>query len=469
MAAKQPKKQNVGFWSLVVIIFSNVGTGPAALEGIIGSAGITLGIIGMIVFPFFWGYVQAFLSAEMCLQYQTINGGLPAWCLRQNNRALAFNTAVWMIAIEASTAALVSEATVAYLQTVWPSFHAYGPRLGLSILIIIVSFVVNYVSINFVAAVFKALSVFTIVVFAILVGYSVPSIDWSRGVDTSFTKDYKSIDYALLVNLLIFNSAGFDAGSSIISYVDDPRKTVPAAMLGVGFASTALYIVTLFFPYIASRDAREDWQAGHLGTVALFLGGRSLQVMVIFACAFVNLQIYSVSLQTAAYTVASMSEHNIFPTEVGFKRLKLNLTRRTPRGTPSHALVLCCALSTVFALAPFVVNLAIGSVLYGAVMIVQVVCIMLLDRNTATIFVPQKRAWRLVLIAIPITLASWTISTQQSMVLFAMSTAIALIGFLSLALNFEELVDKSTSEPSLQGSGSDDVRKRQARALSIDL
>jgi hypothetical protein len=79
----------------------------------------------------------------------------------------------------------------------------------------------------------------------------------------------------------------------------------------------------------------------------------------------------------------------------------------------------------------------LGELADGGVMIVQVVCIMLLDRNTATIFVPQKRAWRLVLIAIPITLASWTISTQQSMVLFAMSTAIALIGFLSLALNFE--------------------------------
>jgi hypothetical protein len=46
------------------------------------------------------------LRALLSVQYNAHNGGLPAWCARQNNKCLAFNTALWILAIETSTAAL---------------------------------------------------------------------------------------------------------------------------------------------------------------------------------------------------------------------------------------------------------------------------------------------------------------------------------------------------------------------------
>jgi hypothetical protein len=46
---------------------------------------------------------------------------------------------------------------------------------------------------------------------------------------------------------------------------------------------------------MAVNDARADWQAGHLSVVALQLGGKGLQVVVILACSIVNLQVYSVN------------------------------------------------------------------------------------------------------------------------------------------------------------------------------
>jgi amino acid transporter len=437
------RTQSVGLWTLVVIIFSNVGSGPAGIEGIIGSAGIIIGLLAIVVFPLFWGYVQAFLSAELSIQYNKHNGGLPAWCMRQNNKALAFNTALWILAIETSTAALVSEASVEYLRTVLPWFHSYGPRFGLSLAIIALSFCFNFVSIRFSTTVFKNFIAFTLVVFGLLVGFSVPHLDWSRSKQNP-VKEYNNVDWALLVNLLIFNSAGFDAGGSIIAYVGKPRRTVPRAMVVVGFATTALYIVTLYFPYIAVQDKREDWQAGHLSVVALELGGKWLQALVIVACFIINLQVYSISLQTAAYTTAAMAEQNVFPKQIGVGRYKLTLNHRTSRDTPSHALVLCGCLSAVFAAAPFVVNLAIESVLYSAVMFAQAGCMLMLEEK-GRLFVPQKRRWRLVVIVIPVLLATWVIVVQSRPLLLGMLSVVILVALASIGLDFTTEAQPSTT------------------------
>jgi amino acid transporter len=303
------------------------------------------------------------------------------------------------------------------------------------VVIIGISFVLNYVSINFSARVFKYLIAFTLAVFSFLVAFSLPELDSSR-LNENPLVEYKKVDWPLFINLLIFNSAGFDAGGSIISYVQQPRQTVPLAMLLVGFGSTALYITTLLLPYMAVNDARADWQAGHLSVVALQLGGKGLQVLVILACAIVNLQVYSVSLQTAAYTTAAMADQNVFPKRVGVGKRMLTLTKQTSRGTPSHALVFCGLLSAGFALAPFVVNLAIESVLYSAVMFAQIGCVLNLEEKNR-LFVPQNRRWRLCLVVIPMLLATWIVIVQHQTLLLAMIAVTSFIGFASVGLDFD--------------------------------
>jgi amino acid transporter len=419
-AADTPS-QKVGLWALVVIIFSNVGSGPAAIEGVIGSGGLIIGMLGILIFPIFWGYIQALLSAELSVQYNAHNGGLPAWCARQNNKCLAFNTALWILAIESSTAALVSQATAEYLRTVVPQFEDYGPRVALSVLIILLSFLLNYVSINFSAYVLQHLIAFTMVIFAVLIGFAVSNIDAAHGKrarENPFV-EYKTVDWALLVNLLIFNSAGFEAGGSIISHVHKPRKNVPFAMLIVGVSTTVIYITTLTLTYVAVDDERKDWQAGHLSVVAQKLGGRLLQGLTILACSIVNLQVYSVSLQTAAYTTAAMADQNVFPKKVGFGKCKLTFATQSDQGAPSHALIFCGLVSTAFALAPFVVNLAIESVLYSAVMLAQIGCVLNLDEKNR-IFVPQRRQWRLCLLIIPILLAIGVVVVQSQLIMLVM-------------------------------------------------
>ena len=54
-------KTSVSDLQLFILIFSAVGSGPAGTEGIVGAVGLTLAIVGIVVFPLLWGSVQVWV------------------------------------------------------------------------------------------------------------------------------------------------------------------------------------------------------------------------------------------------------------------------------------------------------------------------------------------------------------------------------------------------------------------------
>jgi len=51
-------RKTIGFAHLFILTYSAVGSGPAGIEGIIGSCGLSIALIAVIVFPFAWGFIQ---------------------------------------------------------------------------------------------------------------------------------------------------------------------------------------------------------------------------------------------------------------------------------------------------------------------------------------------------------------------------------------------------------------------------
>jgi len=421
-----PHGRTIGFFNLFIIVFSAVGSGPSGIEGIIGSSrGVVLALVGIIVFPFVWGFVQALVSAELSIKYKQLNGAVGAWSKQLFGNQLAANVSLWVVLMQCSTAAFVSEVTLTYAQAYWSRAHwSAWERIGLTVGIIAVSAAINLGSIDFASRVMWIFSINSTAAFAALVGAA-----FYRGIDPSrlhgFSASVRTVRWDELVNLLIYNSAGYDAASSIISHVSNPRTNVPAAMVLVAVTIAVLYSCALVFPYLASKDEASAWQSGHFVTVARDLGGDWLALWILVSCLLTNLQIYVSALLTASYTVHSMAVANIFPASLGTKAAS---------GAPRRAILACAFCSLLFGLAPLLVNLSVESVLYVFIMLTELACFLRDDGEHESTFRLSRR-WRRAITVPPVALAMWVLVVQNRYVALATLAAVSLYGLWSIPLD----------------------------------
>jgi amino acid transporter len=403
---------SIGFLNLAIIIFSNVGSGPAGIEGLIGAAGISNALIGIIVFPFFWGYLQALFSLELSVKYKKLNGGVGTWVSKLFGPSLGFCASIWVLCIQCSTAAFVSEVTVSYIQAYSPnSLQGYWQQQGMTFAIIVGSFSINAVSIDFTSKTFWIFSLNAVLAFAVLCGFSIPKVDSARF--TSPVSTGKNIKWSQFINLLVYNSAGYDSSSSVVKYVVDPRRMIPKAMLAVGAAITVIYILAITLPYLATRDSQSDWQSGHFVVAARGVGPAWLEVWILISCVLTNLQIYTAALQCASYNMAAMAEVGIFPKGLA----------KTVWNIPYRSMVLCAVISVAFGFVPLLINLSVESIFYVAVILAEGFCFLVMDSHTM-VWSPKKLVWRKVIVMPLFALAMYTLTVQNYIVSFVTYTVI---------------------------------------------
>lgn len=418
---EKPGMPTIGFASLFIIIFSNVGSGPAGIEGVVGSAGLSIGVIGILIFPFFWGYVQAILALELSLKYKRFNGALGAWSKNLFGSPAALNSSLWFTALQCSTAALVSEIIVAYVRAYVPgSLESYGARQGVTIGIILVAFLINLISVSFASKMFWVFSFNSLAAFTAMCIISIPRVQLRRFDNPAVTG--KNIKWPELINLLVYNSAGYDSASSTIKFVKNPRTTVPRAMVAVGVAITFIYVLTLTLPFLATNDPYQNWQPGYYVVVAQELGGNWLSTWILVACVGTCVQSYTAALQAAAYSADGMAKEGILPKW---------LASTHSSGVPRAALCACAFASVLFGLAPLLVNLSIEAVLYGAIMLLEIACFLRMS-GKEQIFAPENLNLRRALIVPCLVLVAYTISIQNTYVLFATIATLACIAVVSI-------------------------------------
>lgn len=362
MAVEDRPRREIGFFTLFILIFSAVGSGPAGIEGLISSAGLTIALISVVVFPFFWGYVQALISAELSIKYKHLNGAIGTWINQLFGRAFAQNAALWFILMQCSTASFVSEVTVTYIEAFWPGTVTLAwQKIFLTLVIIGTSACINALGIARLGRAMTLLSLNSLAAFATLVGVAARrGPRWGR-FDNPM-KPVRNINWSQFVNLLIYNSAGYDSTATIIAHVHNPRVNLPAAMVLVGACVSVLYVAALTFPFLATSDPASSWDTGYFTVAARELGGEWLAGWITFSCVATNLQVYMSSLMTASHTVQSMAAQAIFSDRLGVGAA----------GTPHSAIILCAIASFVFGCVPLTVNLAVESILYVLLMMAQI-------------------------------------------------------------------------------------------------
>lgn len=451
-------ERNVGFLSLFIIIFSAVGSGPAGIEGVIGSAGVSIGLFSIIFFPFIWGFVQALISAELCIKYNNLNGAVGAWSKQIFGKVLARNASLWVVLMQCSTAAFVTEVTVTYIEAYWPgAIYASWQSIGLTALIIIASAIINRADLNFASAAMLIFSINAICAFAVLVGLSAKHVDLRR-VDNPVTTA-KSIKWGEFVNLLIYNSAGYDSAASIVSRVRDPARNMPRAMGLVGIAIAGLYFATLFITYLGARDDPSAWQSGHFVVVARNVGGEWLATWILISCCLTNLQIYVSALMTASYTLESLASIGGAP---------LLFSRSKGESVPDNAIFACAFVSLVFGCMPLLVNLSIESILVVFIMLTELACFLRDDEPHKSLFFANTIFRRRCVAVFPLILAMWVVVVQDQFVAFATLAIVVGVGLWSIPplaageVAREEDGDDVQLQSSMRGEGEGAHLRRKA-------
>jgi len=417
MASSPPYRRpgNVRMGELFILIFSAVGSGPAGTEGLVGSCGLTLAIIAIVVFPFFWSYVQALVAIELAVEYRKATGAVGAWSRSLFGRGASLNASAWVIGMQCSTAALVSEVSVSYFRAYWPhTLETYWQQVLLTLGIIAVSLVVNVSGVQNSAWVMWLFTFNALAAFGTLAAVSVPKLD-ARRFDNPF-RSARQVNWGELVNLLIFNSSGYDATAAIAPRVANIRETMWLACALAGCSLSALYVACLTLPYLATRDDSAAWQSGHFVVAARELSGDWLALWVLVACVLTNVQVFISALMTASYTLAGVAEAGLAPRWLAPR----------PSGVPVDSIVACAALAAAFGFLPLLVNLSIQAIFYVFIMVVELGCFIRYARTSAVFPSLSGPVARRAVVAIPAALSMWVLVVQNRYVSFGIYTFAAL-------------------------------------------
>lgn len=334
---------------------------------------------------------------------------------------------LFVVLYQCSTAALVSELSLSYLEAFKPGLVTGGflESLGAVAVIIAVSAAINWPSIRFTTNFFWVFSANALVAFAVFIGYCIPRIHAGStgrfGVSDTLLS---GPDWANAAGLAVFNSAGYDACASVISRVSDPRKSLPKAMVLVSAVLTVTYVATLVLPALATSDDYSRWVPGYFVTLAREVGPEWLARWIFVSCLLTNLQSYSCSLMTASYTLASMSSPRkgdgkltLDPSGDAYPSSLLPKWFGKTRGeVPRNAIGTCAFLSLLFGIAPLRINIGLQPMLYALIMLTEIACYLRLK--------PLKTDWlhrvwsRRLLVTTAVLVSAFFFSVQNRVLMF---------------------------------------------------
>jgi amino acid permease len=296
----------------------------------------------------------------------------------------------------------------------------------LSTVIIVVAYAVCYFSINFITKSITVLTAHTFIVFGLFLGFCCRNLDVHR-LDNP-TRAYKSINWPLFINLLVFNSSGYDCVGSVIVFVKNPDKVIPRAMFAAAVVVVMMYEIVYLLTYMGTTIPADEWTTAQFAIIAGDVAGRWLQIWVILASCLINLQLFISSLTAAIFTMHGAAELGVFPK--WFKHT-------TSLGTPDRALLVCGILSILFGVVPFSVNLAFESIMYCILTLAQIACFFSI-KSADYHFITKSNITTASVVIPPAIITVFVLSIQNRTVYFMtllLSLVVAFVGAITMRCN----------------------------------
>lgn len=344
-------------WSLAIIIFYTVSGGPYGVEPAIRSAGNFYAILGFIVFPFIFCIPEALVTAELGSSFRHASGGV-AWVEEAFGESMGFLCGYLSWISGATDNAVYPVLFLEYVGSVLrksdddegnTSILTGWPRFGYVAAITVILAYLNYRGLDIVGKMSLVVCIIAMSPFIVLTiisiggGKIVPS-RWLRlpendNTEGLFDDDFETslgplsmatfggILWRPYLNNMFWNLNSFDSASCFAAETSCVNSYTTGLFVGL-FLVVIGYIIPLLVAVGATDYSQYDWVDGHLGTVAIDVGGSWLGVWTLFAAGISSLAQFEAEM--SAYQLMGMAEKEFLP-----KIFK----RRSKYGTPTMGII----------------------------------------------------------------------------------------------------------------------------------
>jgi amino acid transporter len=304
-AASPRLRRDLNLPALVALSFFCVAGGAYGLEDAVGAAGSAIVLLGLIVLPWIWSLPTALMTAELSTAMPE-EGGYVAWVERAFGRFWGFQEG-WL-------SWLCSFADNALYPVMFVDYLAYlrGDMAPAERWLIGASLigVITWLNIRGIRLVGISLMIFLLIVlapFAALVALGLPQVhtaNWFLQND--------SVDWTLLLGILLWNTSGWDNAGCCAAEVADPSRAYPRAMLITMAIVTVVYLLPVAVGVGVDTEFA-SWKEGYFPVVAAQIGGPWLGTWLTLAALVSAAGLLNALLCTSARVPYAMARRRMLP------------------------------------------------------------------------------------------------------------------------------------------------------------
>ncbi|KAL7462933.1 hypothetical protein ACHAXS_003303 [Conticribra weissflogii] len=388
-------------WSLTILIFYTVSGGPFGIEPAILSAGNFYSLLGFVFLPLVWSVPEALVTAELGSAFNSASGGV-LWVEEAFGEGWGFLCGFMSWASGATDNAIYPVLFLEYVGSVMGykqhnggqedesgdvvEFLTKWQRFFFVSLISISLALVNYRGLDIVGHTSLLVCILSMSPFIIMTIVGASKVVPSRWLQTPnnlfhtggdngnndannsnsdsddaaktspFDDDFYTapgplppitlgkIFWRPFLNNMFWNLNSFDSAASFAPECSNRATSYPRGIF-LGLLMTVLcYLLPFLVATGATTSTQSDWQDGHLGAIAMEIGGPLLGGWTIFASGVSNLGQFLAEMSSDAYLLMGMAEEGYLPPL---------LARRSKYGTPAYGILVGTVVVISFGWADF--------------------------------------------------------------------------------------------------------------------
>ena len=327
-------------WPLAVLVFYNVSGGPFGIEPSIRAGGNLYAILGFIILPFVWSIPEALVTAELGAAFQDPSAGT-AWVEHAFGEDMGGMCGILAWVSGATDNAIYPTLFMEYVASVagWDKddFGGMARFVSLTCITILLA-MLNYAGLEFVGNTSLVICVIAMSPFVIMTIVGAPQVVPSRWFQlpeteteltdlqsSTFDDDYETspgplplltlggILWRPFLNNMFWNLNSFDNAGSFAGETSNVKTTYPRGIF-IGVVMVALgYLVPLLVAVGATDYSQAEWVDGHLGVVAVDIGGQWLGAWMVFAAGISNIAMFEAEMSSDAFKIMGMAERGYLP------------------------------------------------------------------------------------------------------------------------------------------------------------
>ncbi|PWA73921.1 polyamine transporter PUT1 [Artemisia annua] len=300
--------KKISLLPLIFLIFYEVSGGPFGIEDSVRAAGPFLALMGFLVFAIIWSVPEALITAEMGTMFPE-DGGYVIWVSSALGPYWGFQQGwmKWLSGVIDN--ALYPVLFLDYLKSGLPILADGYPRIVAIVALTVALTYMNFRGTTIVGWVAVFLGLFSVLPFVIMGFVAVPKIEPSRWL----VMDLHVVNWNLYLNTLFWNLNYWDSISTLAGEVDNPKKTLPKALL----YALIFVVCGYFFPLLVGTGAvsldRELWKDGYFSDIAMVVGGVWLSWWVQAGAGLSNMGMFVTEMSSDSFQLLGMAERGMIP------------------------------------------------------------------------------------------------------------------------------------------------------------